>query len=147
MNNQGIELRTDSDISLSSLLGLYEAVGWAAYTREERRDDLEKAIENSSFVVSAWEGDTLIDLARALSDDVSIVYLQDVLVHPNYQRRGIGEQLIQACLTRYQHVRSKVLMTDDEERQRLFYEKAGFRNTKDLPSGNLNTFVQIDGVD
>jgi len=147
VNNQEIELRTGSNISLSSLLGLYEAVGWSAYTREERRGDLEKAIENSSFVVSAWEGNTLVGLARALSDDVSIFYLQDVLVRPNYQRRGIGTRLINECLTRYQHVRSKVLLTDDEERQRLFYEKAGFRNTKDLPSGNLNTFVQIDGVD
>ena len=147
MNNQEIELRTGSNILLSSLLGLYEAVGWVAYTRDERRGDLEKAIENSSFVVSAWEGNTLVGLARVLSDDVSIFYLQDILVHPDYQRRGIGARLISECLTRYQHVRSKVLLTDDEERQRLFYENAGFRNTKDLTSGNLNTFVQIDGVD
>ena len=147
MSNQGIELRTGSNISLSSLLGLYEAVGWSSYTRDERQGDLEKAIENSNFVVSAWEGSTLVGLARALSDDVSIFYLQDILVHPDHQRCGIGEQLLRACMTRYAHVRSKALMTDDEDRQRLFYEKAGFRNTKDLSSGNLNTFVQIDGVD
>ena len=142
-----IELRTGADISLSSLLELYTAVGWVAYTREERRGDLAKAVKNASFVVSAWEGNTLVGLARVLSDDVSIFYLQDILVHPNYQRRGIGERLISECLIRYAHVRSKVLMTDDEERQRLFYEKAGFRNTKALTSVNLNTFVQIDGVD
>ena len=146
MNMQGIELRTDSDIPLSSLLELYTAVGWVAYSRQERRGDLAKAVKNASFVVSAWEGNTLVGLARALSDDVSIVYLQDILVHPDYHRRGIGEQLIQACLTRYQHVRSKVLMTDDEERQRLFYEKVGFRNTKDLTSVSLNTYVQMDGL-
>ena len=125
MNNQGIELRTDSDISLSSLLGLYEAVGWAAYTREERRGDLEKAIENSSFVVSAWwEGDTLIDLARALSDDVSIVYLQDVLVHPNYQRRGIGRRIVEKLLARYRDMHQHVLMADGDAI--AFYERCGF---------------------
>ena len=144
---QTIELRTGSDISLSSLLGLYSVVGWAAYTSEERRGDLTKAIGNSSHVVSAWDAETLVGLVRVLSDDVSIFYLQDILVHPDYQRRGIGEQLMDACLTRYAHVRSKVLMTDDEERQRLFYEKAGFRNTKDLDNAKLNTFVQMGGAE
>ncbi|MFC2082479.1 GNAT family N-acetyltransferase [Candidatus Bipolaricaulota bacterium] len=147
MTKHGIELRTDSELPVSSLFALYTAVGWGAYTNEERREDLHKAVENSSYVVSAWEGEKLVGLARGLSDDVSIFYLQDILVHPEYQRRGIGEQLLQACLDRYAHVRSKVLMTDDEVRQRLFYEKAGFRNSKDLAGAKLNTFVLIDGVD
>lgn len=142
---QTIELRHGTDIALSSLLGLYAAVGWTAYTRDE--DSLAVAIANSAFVVSAWDGETLVGLARALSDDVSICYLQDILVHPDHQRRGIGELLIGACLTRYVHVRSKVLLTDDEERQRAFYEKVGFRNTRDLTRATLNTFVRMDGVD
>ncbi|MFC2095813.1 GNAT family N-acetyltransferase [Candidatus Bipolaricaulota bacterium] len=147
MANHGIELRTDSELPLSSLFALYTAVGWGAYTNEERREDLHKAVENSSYVVSAWEGEKLVGLARGLSDDVSIFYLQDILVHPEYQRRGIGEQLLQACLDRYAHVRSKVLMTDDEVRQRLFYEKAGFRNTQNLTSTKLRTYIQVDGVE
>jgi GNAT superfamily N-acetyltransferase len=89
----------------------------------------------------------LVGLARVLSDDVAIVYLQDILVHPDFQRHGIGEQLIRSCLTKYAHVRSKVLLTDADQRQHQFYEKAGFQNTKELTSGNLNTYVQIDGVD
>jgi ribosomal protein S18 acetylase RimI-like enzyme len=139
----GVVLRTGNEVALSSLLELYTAVGWAAYTREECRDDLEKAVSNSSFVVSAWHNDTLVGLVRALSDDVSICYVQDILVHPDYQRCDIGEQLICACMTRYVHVRSKVLMTDDEERQRLFYEKAGLRNIKNINAVDLNVYVQM----
>jgi len=142
-----INFRTEGDVSLSSLLALYTAVGWAAYTRDECRADLTKAIDNSTFVVSAWDGTRLVGLARVLSDDVSICYVQDILVHPDYQRRGIGERMIQACLTRYAHVRSKVLMTDDEDRQRRFFEKMGFRDARTLTSATLNTFVQMDGVD
>jgi len=140
------ELRIGSVVPLSSLLELYAAVGWVAYTREESRADLENAIANSSFVVSAWQDERLVGLARVMSDDVSICYVQDILVHPDHQRRGIGEQLICLCITRYAHVRSKVLLTDDEERQRLFYEKAGFRNIKDIDSVNLNIYVQMQGV-
>lgn len=141
-----IELRTAVDLSLSSLLELYTAVGWMAYISEERQRELVKAVENTSFVVSTWDGDKLVGLARALSDDASICYIQDILVHPDYQRRGIGERMIQACLTRYAHVRSTVLMTDDEDRQSRFYEKAGFRNIKDINAVDLNVYVQMDGL-
>jgi hypothetical protein len=39
----------------------------------------------------------------------------------------------------------KVLITDDEERQKLFYESMGYKNTKDLKEIPLNTFVKIEG--
>ena len=141
-----IRLQTGSQIPLDSLLDLYRAVGWTSYTSGERSRDLEKAFANSSFVVTAWDGEVLVGLARTLSDDLAILYLQDILVHPDYQRRGIGMQLMNACLERYAHVRAKVLMTDDDERQRLFYERAGFKSMQSLDNAALSMFVQIDGV-
>ena len=106
-----------------------------------------KAVRNSTYVVSAWSGNTLIGLARGLSDDVSIFYLQDILVRPAFQGQGIGRRLIDNCLERFAHVRSKVLLTDDQEKQLRFYESLGFKNTKHLVKWQLNTFVQIDGMD
>ena len=63
---------------------------------------------------------------------MSIFYLQDILILPDYQRRGIGRMLLEDCLARFSHVRTKVLMTDDEARQKAFYESLGYRNTRDL---------------
>ena len=142
-----ITIREGIDIAYDQLLELYGSVGWLAYISEERRGELQKAIENSTYVVSAWDGDRLVGLARGLSDDVSIFYLQDLLVHPVYQRQGIGRRLMVECLERYRHVRSKVFLTDDEPYQLRFYESMGYRNTKELSSIRLNAFVQIDGVD
>jgi ribosomal protein S18 acetylase RimI-like enzyme len=88
----------------------------------------------------------LIALARGLSDDVSIFYLQDILVHPKFQRLGIGKRLLQNCLDRFKHVRSKVLLTDDEEKQLRFYESMGYINIKDVKSFTLNAFVMMKGV-
>ena len=102
---------------------------------------------NSSYVVSVWDNGRLVGLARVVSDDVFICFLQDILVYPDYQRQEIGTRVIDTCVTRYAHVRSKVLMTDDEQRQHLFYENAGFRNTKNLNGVELNTIVQMDGVE
>jgi GNAT superfamily N-acetyltransferase len=142
-----IKIREGAAIEYEQLLDLYDSVGWLAYTSEERRGELEKAIQNSTYVVSAWDGKRLVGLARGLSDDVSIFYLQDVLVHPVYQRQGIGRRLLQECLRRFSHVRTKVLLTDDEGKQHEFYESMGYRNTRTLMLVRLNAYVQIEGLE
>jgi ribosomal protein S18 acetylase RimI-like enzyme len=145
MSTTGIvDYREGGDLPFDQLLSLYQSVKWIAYTNERRRPELQKAIRNSTFVVSAWVGDTLVGLARGLSDDSSIFYLQDILVRPEFQREGIGRKLINICLERYKHVRNKVLLTDDEEKQKRFYESMGFVNTQNLQDITINTFVQLE---
>ena len=146
MEDKKIEIKEEREIPFDQLLSLYDSVGWAAYTKKERRSDLKKAVRNSSYVITAWCEGRLIALARGLSDDVSIFYLQDILVSPEFQRRGIGKQLLTRCLERYQHVRARVLLTDDEENQLQFYESMGFINTKNIKQFNINAFVLTEGV-
>jgi len=142
-----VEIRVGGDLTFEQLFELYDSVGWVSYTHERRRDGLPKAIRNSTYVVTAWSGETLVGLARGLSDDVSIFYLQDILVRPAFQGQGVGRRLLENCLERFGHVRSKVLMTDNEEKQVSFYESLGYKNTRSLIKWHLNTFVQIDGLD
>ena len=124
------------------VLTLYGAVGWTAYTADPTI--LTRALDNSSFVVAAREDGRLIGLARALSDDATICYLQDVLVHPDHQRGGIGRKLVAAILQRYVHVRQKVLLTDDEPAQRAFYESLGYTEIRDVEAAALRAFVRFD---
>jgi len=138
-------LKVEHDLPFDQVVALYISVGWLAYTTEEQKPDLQDAIRNSTYVVTVWIGDKLIGLARCLSDDVSICYLQDILINPTYQRQGIGRRLLINCLERFEHVRMKVLLTDDEERQKLFYESLGYKNTKDLKKTLLNAYIQITG--
>src|SRR4030095_11422818 len=146
MDSASIDIKTGHDLSLEQLVNLYNAVGWAANTNAEQRPKLQEAIRNSTYVVTAWNGSQPVGLARCLSDDVSVCYLQDILIHPDYQRLGIGRTLLLNCLAHFAHVRMKVLMTDDEERQKKFYESLGYKNTRDLTRIKLNAFVQITGV-
>jgi len=123
--------------------GLLATVSYAADP-----DGLARAVDRSTYVVTARDGEgTLIGLARCLTDDVSIMYLQDILVLPARHRSGIGSVLAQRCLDRYQHVRQKVLLTDDDPSQLAFYESLGYRNLSNLGSVNLNAFIQFDGLD
>ena len=129
---------------MTQVAALYDAVGWTVYTRD--KDRLTRAIHNTSYVVCAWEDDRLVGLARCISDDETIAYIQDILVHPAAQRRGIGRRLVESCLVRYQHVRQKVLLTDDRPEQLAFYKSLGFHNTRDLTDVTLNAFVRFENT-
>lgn len=95
-------LRADTLPNLPQLLTLYGRVGWTNYTRRPER--LQAALRGSLVVLTAWEGDALIGLARAVGDGVSILFVQDVLVDPALQRQGVGRALMQAMLERFPEV-------------------------------------------
>lgn len=127
------------------LVELYTAVGWSAYTEDPAR--LETAVRGSSHVVTARYGDELLGLARVVSDGASIAYLQDVLVRPELQREGVGRALVQAVMEPFAHCRQQVLLTDDEPRQRAFYESLGYAEVRDHGDGHLRAYVKFaDGT-
>ncbi len=140
-----IEIGPVSAVDAEDLRLLYTSVGWDAYTAD--LGSLAKAVANSSYVVAAHSDDQLVGLARGISDDVSIFYLQDILVRPDWQHRGVGQALLTECLRRYDHVRQKVLLTDDLAAQHRFYEAMGYRDTRRISNVKLHTFVQIEGLD
>jgi len=119
----------DPEFMSEEIVALYNAVGWSAYSHDP--DSLIRAVENSAFVVVARHGGELVGLARCVSDDVSICYLQDILVRPIHQRSGVGSELFRRCAERFSHVRTLVLMTDDEPRQESFYTSMGLQNLAD----------------
>jgi|SRR6478672_10140635 len=109
-------------VSRAEAVSLYDAVGWTAYTRDP--EALVEAIAQSHLVVTARGDGRLVGLARTISDGVTICYLQDLLVHPDHQRGGIGRALLDRVLREYAGVRQFVLMTD-RDGPRDFYSGAG----------------------
>ena len=125
---------------IDELVGLYDAVEWSTYTRDPAK--LLRALQGSLRVVTARGDGQLVGLARVVGDGETIAYLQDILVHPRAQRTGLGRHLMSAAFEPFAHVRQKVLLTDDEPRQRDFYEATGFTEIKDLPHA-VNCFVNF----
>lgn len=123
------------------LVDLYAAVGWPAYTHDA--GVLQRGVAASSFIATVRADGMLVGLLRAVSDGATIAYLQDVLVRPSHQRRGIGRALVDAFLDRYGHVRQRVLLTDDEPDQRAFYEALGFTRADLVDGGPLRAFVDL----
>ncbi|NGT12306.1 GNAT family N-acetyltransferase [Clostridium perfringens] len=116
--------KEDIILNVKDILYLYNDVGWSSYTKNI--DSLIKSIKNSLKVISVWDKDLLVGLIRVVGDGHSIIYIQDILILQKYQNRGIGKRLIEIILDKYKNVRQKVLLTDKEEKNILFYKKVGF---------------------
>lgn len=117
------------------LFSLYESVGWTAYTKGPSK--LFRALDNSLDVLTAWDNGKLIGLIRTIGDNETILYIQDLLIRPEYQHQGLGSILLKKICDQHQDVRQKVLITDDDAKTNAFYEKNGFVKATSL---NLNCY-------
>lgn len=55
---------------------------------------IEKMFANANLIVTAWKGDELVGVCRALTDFSYCCYLSDLAVNKSHQKQGIGQQLI-----------------------------------------------------
>jgi len=114
---------------------LYASVGWTAYT--DAPDALQRGFDKSLLTLATYDGDTLIGLIRAVGDGETIVLVQNLLVFPQYQRRGIGTALMRAMMDRFANVRQFQLVTDDTEKTIAFYRSLGLRDLSVLGCRNF----------
>ena len=114
----------------SELLDLYKSVGWTNYT--DNPDMLRNAYANSLKILGAYASNKLLGIIRVVGDGHSIVFIQDILVFPEYQHQGIGAALISEILRTYQTVYQKSLLTDDTEKTLQFYRSVGFELDTDI---------------
>lgn len=119
-----MEIREYGQYNEEEILNLYASVGWTAYTDDPAA--LQNGFANSLLVLGAYEGNDLLGILRVVGDGHTIVFVQDILVYPNHQRKGIGTALLQAVLDRYNHVRQIELVTDNTEKTIAFYKSMGF---------------------
>ena len=125
-----MEIRKYTTYDEGEILSLYSSVGWTAYTAQPER--LKKGFANSLLILGAYEGDALVGLIRTVGDGETIVFVQDLLVRPEHQRRGIGSTLLKAVLDRFSHVRQIELATDNTEKTKAFYRQAGLKPFSEL---------------
>ncbi|MBR1781066.1 MAG: GNAT family N-acetyltransferase [Oscillospiraceae bacterium] len=125
-----IEIRDNGACRVEEVLPLYAAVGWTNYT--DRPDMLSTALDASLLTLGAYDGGQLVGLLRAVGDGASILLVQDLLVLPDYQRRGIGTRLMRTAMERFAEVYQFQLMTDDTPRTVAFYRSLGLIPAEEL---------------
>lgn len=88
-------------------------------------DSLYKALMNSSTVLTVWDNEKLIGLTRVLDDTAMLAQIHYVLVHPNYQRKGIASKMMEYIKEKYKNFLYIEVMPEDQSNI-PFYEKHGF---------------------
>ena len=80
-------------IDVAAFLALAQRVWPRAYSEDAAREAVGRTIN-----VGAWSGDTLVGSVRVLTDGYFYSTIPEILVAPEYQRRGIGAQLMREAL-------------------------------------------------
>lgn len=125
-----MEIKEYRKYNEEEILMLYAAVSWIAYTQDPK--SLREGYGNSLLTLAAYENEELLGIIRVVGDGATIVFIQDILVFPEHQRKGVGSALLKAVLERYSHVRQVELATDNTPKTIAFYQAMGFREFSEL---------------
>lgn len=95
------------------------------------------AIKNSLLTVSAYCDDKIIGMGRMTGDNILSFFIQDIVVLPSYQNRGIGTLIVNSLIDYvYKHaVSSAVISLMASKGKEVFYKKIGFRERDGLCKG------------
>lgn len=83
-----------------------------------------KMLEHGNLTISAWDGDRLVGISRALTDFAYCCYLSDLAVDQAYQRHGIGKEML--ALTRRELGDQVALILLAAPEAMDYYPKVGF---------------------
>ena len=124
-----ITIKETKEVSKEAILELYKANKWSS---AEKPEELYLGLMNSHAFVTAWHEDKLIGLGNALSDGHLVVYYPHLLVHPDYQSKGIGKLILKRFQEKYGNYHQQMLVADGKAID--FYEKCGFEKAGDTQS-------------
>ncbi|MFC2735799.1 MAG: GNAT family N-acetyltransferase [Parascardovia denticolens] len=119
-----MRIEESKNLQLNEIVNLYRSVGWTNYLK--RVDILQQAYADSLCVLGAYDSDQLVGVIRTVGDGQTIVFVQDIVVLPEYQRKGIGTKLLKAVMDKYKGVYQVELLTDNTDKTKAFYRSVGF---------------------
>ena len=119
-------LQYSHELSTREYCELRSSVGWQPIVEEQAQAGL----NNSDFVIVCRDGENIVGCARIFWDKGYIAYLADVMVKPEFQKRGIGKKLVKECISYIDKQlkngwRIKIVIVSAKEKEH-FYEKFGF---------------------
>ena len=111
--------------SIDAYWDLFNTTGWNS-EYHFTADDLKKAIEKSWYALSAFDSDKLIGFGRVIADGVHHALIVDIIVHPQYQGKGVGSELLQKLVGKCKEEKIRDIQLFAASDKYVFYEKHGF---------------------
>jgi ribosomal protein S18 acetylase RimI-like enzyme len=120
---------SNDELKEDEVISLYRSHGWSS---SDKPKTLLKALNGSHSLVTARVDSMLVGLANAISDGHLVVYYPHMIVHSDFQRKGIGRGIMTILRERYANFHQQQLTADGEAVK--FYESLGFvRSGKTVP--------------
>lgn len=127
----------EDNIETDEVVELYKANGWSS---AEKPDQLIPALKNSDSLVTARVSGKLVGIGNAISDGSLVVYYPHMLVHPDYQGKGIGRAMMERLQQKYTSFHQQMLVADGKAID--FYSALGFKR-----AGKTEPMWVYDGND
>ncbi len=135
----------ENELSIEEYLGLRASVGWKTVSEEQAR----RALAGSLFYLCVKdETGKLLGMGRLVGDGAYICYIQDLIVVPEAQGKGVGSMMI----TRLSAYAEELKLPDSTmmlclmcaKGREPFYEKHGFtaRPTDTLGPGMIRYLTE-----
>ena len=114
---------------------LYKLVRWGEYDKEISK----RALDNTFYSVSIYDDSKIIGYGRIIGDTICFLYIQDVMVRPEYQNKKIGTMIMKKLLEKISLAKQenpdvRVYLGASKEKE-AFYEKFGFVKRTDANLG------------
>lgn len=105
-------------------------------------EDLKKEA-NSSIILKTVDDGKIVGSVRAFEKDGSC-YIGKLIVHPDYQNRGLGKKLMRAIEKCFSVLRYELFTGHLDEKNLVFYEKLGYRRFKEVEIKDGLRFVYFE---
>ena len=133
-----LELRKDA-VDVDTYLKLRKSVGWKELTREQAQ----KALDHSLCTMCVFLANQPIGMGRIVGDGSVICYIQDMIIHPHAQGKGVGRLLMESLIAYVEEITAPgtEMMLDlmCAKGREAFYKQYGFlaRPTESLGPGMI----------
>ena len=119
-------------VTVRDLADLRESVGWNRMENEYGSPAM-----TSYFHIAVYENNKMVGYIDCVSNGVTDAYIQDLMVHPAYQGRGIGTELMNKMISHLKDKRIYMISVVYEEDLKPFYERFGFSS---MLSGQMESY-------
>jgi ribosomal protein S18 acetylase RimI-like enzyme len=120
-----ITYQTSSTPTTEAIIEVYNSSGINRPTHDA--DRIARMYAGSNLIVSAWDGDKLVGVARSVTDFCYCCYLSDLAVRKEYQHLGIGKELVR--LTKETIGDESMLLLLSAPSAMEYYPKIGMEKT------------------
>ena len=134
----------EDQLDIDTYLELREAVGFRPLSRDQAR----RALNNSLYILTAFQDGKAVGMGRIVGDGAVICYVQDLIIRPEVQGQGIGGTILRTLKDfviglGYPGTTMMLCLMCAKGREE-FYKKYGFiaRPTEDLGPGMI-TYLDL----